>query len=90
MMALNHWSRYSAVVVTAIFSLGGFLIGSSSSQETTRGAADREVGRYQMIAAHANDLKIIDTRTGRYWQRLNSENKERWDERPGPLAGGKQ
>jgi len=89
-MALIHWSRNSGILVAAIFAVGGFLVGSSSSQEaTTRGTADGEVGRYQMMAAHANDLKIIDTKTGRYWQRLTSETKERWDERPGPLGGGK-
>jgi len=89
-MILNQWSRNSGVLVAALFAVGAFLAGSTSSQETRRGAEPGEIGRYQMIAAHANDLKIIDTKTGRYWQRLFSENnKERWDERAGPLGGDK-
>ncbi len=89
-MAQNQWSRNSGVLVAAIFAVGGFLVGSSSSQESRRSAEQGEVGRYQMMAAHANDLKIIDTKTGRFWQRLYSDNKERWDERAGPFGAAKE
>ncbi len=35
-MALNRWSKRSLMLVAAIFAIGGFLIGSSSSDDAKR------------------------------------------------------
>jgi hypothetical protein len=70
-------------MVASIFAIGGFLVGSSSSQEGRRGA-DGEVGRYQMVAPHSVSLFIFDTKTARYW---NKDHDGDWKAHLGPFAG---
>ena len=81
-MALPQWSRRSLVLVGLMLAIGGFLIGSSSSQEDNRGP-EREVGRYQMIAPQPNYLYVFDTKTARYWK---YEGKGNWSNHLGPVA----
>jgi hypothetical protein len=51
-----------------------------------------EVGRYQMVRSSGSSCFVLDTRTGRLWQRMIdpsggpgewSENKTPWTEPPG-------
>jgi hypothetical protein len=83
-MVLLQWSRHSFVLVASIFAVGGFLIGSSSSQEERRGA-DGEVGRYQLVRGPqgGGPPYIFDTKTARYW----TLDGEEWKNHLGPLAG---
>ena len=71
MMALPQWTRRSLVLVTLIFAIGGFFVGSASSQLEKRGA-DREVGRYQMVVQDQT-LYVFDTRTTHFWRRIGGE-----------------
>ena len=83
MIALSQWSRRSLVLVALIFAVGGFLVGSSSSQEGRRDA-DGEVGRYQMVAPHVTHLFVFDTKTARYWSKDHDGD---WKNHLGPFAG---
>ena len=65
-MALPQWSRRSLILVASIFAVGGFLLGSSSSQERRRELRPGEVGRYQMVAGQTGYI-VFDTRTAHYW-----------------------
>ena len=87
MMALNQWSRRSLMLLAAIFAVGGFLIGSSSGQNAKRGAAESEVGRYQIVAGKIN-LTVFDTKTAHIWQ-LSLDDPDKWDEIPGPFGKAK-
>jgi len=85
-MALNQWSKRLFVLLAAICGVGGFLIGSSSSQEVKHDADQGEVGRYQMVMSSSIDIKVFDTKTAKFWQ-LNIEDPEqRWVRHPGPFA----
>ncbi len=85
-MALNQWSKRSLFLVAAICAVGGFLAGSSSSQDVGRAPLVGEVGRYQMV--HTNGgTAIIDTKTARFWERTIPDGdmrKEYWDEHAAP------
>ena len=50
--------------------------------------AGAEVGRYQ-FATGGGSVFVLDTKTGRYWQRFVSPNSgpTDWDEGRGPWAG---
>ncbi len=83
-MALTQWSRRSLVLVALVFAIGGFLVGSSSSQEERRGA-DGEVGRYHLVRGPqgGGPPYIFDTKTARYWTADGDE----WKSHLGPVAG---
>jgi hypothetical protein len=64
-MATSAWSRRSFILIAALFALGGFLMGKSSSEdkENPRGAE----GRFQLIATPDRVFVVFDTRTARGW-----------------------
>ncbi len=77
-MALNRWSKRSLMLVAAIFAIGGFLMGSLSSDDTKRRVRAEEnettqrirtvdAGRYQMISSSGGGTIVFDTATARYW-----------------------
>jgi hypothetical protein len=66
-MALSLWSKRSLVVLASICAIAGFLIGSSSSQDVRRGAAEEEVGRYRMLSDSRGGFIVFDTKTARSW-----------------------
>src|SRR5262245_6879650 len=97
-MALNPWSKRSLIIAAAICLTGGFLVGSSSSQQAIRRVSDEsdvpvarrpkegpEIGRYQMVGGPGGKI-IFDTLTARFWQEANySETGEsRWIEHAAP------
>jgi hypothetical protein len=93
-MALNQWSKRSLVQVIAACAIGGFLIGSSSSQEANPSRDRGEIGpgRYQMVVSPGAKM-IFDTKTGRFWQETNySDNaaEPRWSEHLAPWEKRKQ
>jgi hypothetical protein len=102
-MALNPWSKRSLIIAAAICLTGGFLIGSSSSQDVRRRADESdvaapsrrkegpEIGRYQMVGGPGAKI-IFDTVTARYWQEANySETGEsRWIEHAAPWTKRQQ
>lgn len=79
-MNLNHWSKPSFIMALAVIAMGGFMLGSSSSQESKREDNQAEVGRYQMPDGHT----MVDTKTGRSWIRYESRSDYRWEERVAP------
>jgi hypothetical protein len=101
MIALNQWSKRSFVMVAAICLTGGFLIGSSSSQDVTRRGSNGaeagrrkdgpEVGRYQMVGGPGAKI-IFDTVTARFWEEKNytETGESRWTEHAAPWAKGNQ
>jgi hypothetical protein len=101
MIALNQWSKRSLVIVAAICLTGGFLIGSSSSQEVIKRGSNGsevgrrkdgpEIGRYQMVGGPGAKI-IFDTMTARFWQETNySETGDsRWTEHAAPWSKGQQ
>jgi len=81
-MALNKWSRRSIALAIVLCAIGGFMVGSSSSQvsvpdlgnaprerqhEIAAGRHPPEAGRYQMVAGHYNTYIIFDTATAQHW-----------------------
>ena len=80
-MTLPQWTRRPLVLVALIFSIGGFFVGSASSQQEKR--VDGEVGTYQMVVVPDQNLVVFDTKTARYWLLGGDEN---WHDHPGPLA----
>jgi len=87
-MALNQWSKRSLVLLIAVCAIGGFLIGSSSSQEAnaTRDKGEIGPGRYQMVVSPGARM-IFDTKTARFWQETSySDNaaESRWIEHSAP------
>ncbi len=87
-MAPNQWSNRTFVMFAVICAVGGFLVGSSSSQEVKRDAGQGEVGRYQMVMASPSDtLKVFDTKTARFWDYVGGPKGENmhWREFPGPF-----
>ena len=83
-MALNQWSKRSLVLVAAIFAVGCFLIGSSSSQDAKRAAEGEEVGRYQLVVGAVGGDTIFDTKTGRFWQ-MGDDRTQPWVQYPSPI-----
>jgi hypothetical protein len=90
-MALNQWSKRSLILVAAICAVGGFLIGSSSSQESKPVGDKGEVGRYQMAP---NGKLIFDTKTGQFWDHHSYEglggSREEWEEHAPPWKQAKE
>jgi hypothetical protein len=94
-MAVNQWSKRSLILVLSVCAIGGFLIGSASSQSVRRAPQKEgeyeedaltrapEVGRYQMVQTSAGTV-IFDTRTAHYWQRMNGVDANRWNKYPAP------
>ncbi len=81
-LSLNGHDGHGIRLYSSVFAIGGFLVGSSSSQEPGQ-AARREVGRYQMIALDLDRLLVFDTKTAHYWRYKGNEN---WSEHSGPVG----
>lgn len=91
-MALNQWSRKTLVLVVSVCTLGGFLLGSSSSQDAGPAARAGAVGRYQMVNS-SGGLVVIDTMTARYWERIirgGDASLEEWHEHRAPWEQAKK
>ncbi|HEY3963576.1 MAG TPA: hypothetical protein VGM05_03400 [Planctomycetaceae bacterium] len=94
-MAVNQWSKRSLVLVVSVCAIGGFLIGSASSQSVRQASQKEreyeedaptrapEAGRYQMVQTSAGTV-IFDTRTAHYWQRNNGVEATRWNKHHAP------
>src|SRR5262245_61819229 len=81
MMALPQWTLRTLVLVALTFAIGGFFVGSASSQQDRpRPAVD---GSYQMLALPGNDLFVFDTKTAQYWTNRGDGG---WERHPGPLV----
>ena len=63
-MARNQWSRRSLMLIAAIFAIGGFLIGSSSSDDARRRIRPEDDGTVRPV--RPADSGRIQGNVGRY------------------------
>jgi len=74
----SRWAQSSFALLLVFCILGGFLVGSSSSQDARVVRETTEVGRYQFVNGH----QIFDTKTARLWQYDDSSLK--WNREDAP------
>jgi hypothetical protein len=67
-MTSDRWSKPLVLCAAVGLTVGGFLVGSSRSQEIKAPNAQSEVGRYQI--SHDGQF-MWDTTTGRWWQKYS-------------------
>ncbi|HLJ12640.1 MAG TPA: hypothetical protein VKU82_15705 [Planctomycetaceae bacterium] len=96
-IVIHKWSiamrpKTWSLIVAAFCLAGGFLVGTSTSQESREKNETAEIGRYQ-IAASERLAWIIDTKTGhtwRKWQTTSPNSPEGWEESRAPWDAKKK
>ena len=89
---MKETMKRSSIAVALL--MGGVLFISfgprAKSQEAVAPpvAAAFEVGRYQMIKLSANDVYLLDTKTGRVWYRYGT-GAALWEEQSPAITKGK-
>ncbi len=66
-MESNRWTKRPAILLVAGCTLGGFLLGSSSSEEVKTDRPETGIGRYQFVETSSIRL-IFDTKTAERWE----------------------